>query len=100
MIGIPTGVKKRRERIMKNISACERQYSEDQPIKSMHKIITSLFLQISLNGFRNSWKPPNHKLLKRVSYKKCLHHEKHMKGIKINAHTFILCTVFDYACVG
>ena len=45
MNGIPHRGKTLRERILKNISVCEMHYSKYQLIKSMYKIITSLFLQ-------------------------------------------------------
>ena len=53
------GGKTLRERILKNISVCERHYSKDQSLKSMHKIITSLLLQKSLKVYCNSGIQPN-----------------------------------------
>ena len=47
------------EEILKNISACEIHYSKYQLIKSMYKIITSLFLQKSLEADDNSGIQPN-----------------------------------------
>ena len=49
----------------KNISVCEIHYSKYQLIKSMYKIITTLFLQKSHEAYHNS---EDTKFLKRVSY--------------------------------
>ena len=46
----------------------ELHYSIYQFIKSINKIITSLFLQKSLEAYRNSEIQSNYKFLKRVSY--------------------------------
>ena len=53
----------------KNISDYKILYSKYSLIKSMYKIITSLFLQKSLEAYPNSRIKPNQKFLKRVSYK-------------------------------
>ena len=53
MNGIPNGGKTLRERILKNISVCKIHCSKDQLIKSMCNIVTSLFLQKSLEAYRN-----------------------------------------------
>ena len=55
-----------RERILKNISVYEIHYCKYQLIKTMYKIITSLFLQNWLEAYRNSRIQPNEKVLKRV----------------------------------
>ena len=51
---ILNGRKKLRERILKNIPVCEIHCSKHQLMKSMYKIIKSLFLQKSLEVYRNS----------------------------------------------
>ena len=57
-----------RERIMKkNIFVCEKHYSEDQLIRYMYKIISSLFLQKSLKISFNLGKQAYYKLRKRLS---------------------------------
>ena len=52
MNGILNGGKALMERILKNIFVCEIHNPEYQLIKSMYKIITSLFLQKSLKVLR------------------------------------------------
>ena len=52
MNGILNGRKTLKERILKNIFVCEIHNPEYQLIKSMYKIITSLFLQKSLKVLR------------------------------------------------
>ena len=48
-----------KERILKNISVCEIHYSKYELMKSMYKIITSMFLQKSLEPYHNSGIQPN-----------------------------------------
>lgn len=48
MNGILTGGKTLKKKIIKITFVCERHYPEYQFIKSLHKIITSLFVQKSL----------------------------------------------------
>ena len=57
-----------RERILKkNIFVCERHYSEDQHMRCMYKIISSLFQQKSLKVSCNSGRQAYYKLRKRLS---------------------------------
>ena len=53
MNGILHREKTVRERILKNISICELHYFRYHFIKVMYKVITSLFLQKSLEADRN-----------------------------------------------
>ena len=56
------------ERIVKkNIFVCERHYSEDQLVRRMYKIISSLFQQKSLKVSRNSGRQTYCKLKKMLS---------------------------------
>ena len=59
MNGILNGGKTLRERILKNVYVCEIHYSKYQLRKSMYKIITSQFLQKSLEVYHNSGIQPN-----------------------------------------
>ena len=59
MNGVLNGGKTLRDRILKNISVYEIHYSKYQLIKSMHRIIASLFQQKSLGAYRNSGIQPN-----------------------------------------
>ena len=62
MNGVVNGGKTLRERILKNICVYEIHYSKYQLIKSVYKIITSLFLHKSLHSleaYRNSGIQPN-----------------------------------------
>ena len=54
MNGILNRGKILRERTLKNISVCEIHYSKYQLIKTLYKIITSLFQQKSLEAYHNS----------------------------------------------
>ena len=53
------------ERNIKKIFACESHFSEDQLLKLMYKIITSLFLQKLPQRSRNSERQPNYKISKK-----------------------------------
>ena len=53
MNGVLNGGKTLKERILKNMSVYEIHYSRYQLIKRMHKIITSLLLQKSLEAYRS-----------------------------------------------
>ena len=56
-----------RDRIMKkNIFVCKKHYSEDQLMRRMYKIISSLVLQKSVKVSCNSWKQAYYKLRKRL----------------------------------
>ena len=68
MNGILNRGKILRERIPKIFPVYEIHYSKYQLIKSMYKIITSLFLQKSLKGYRSSGIQSSEKFFKRVPY--------------------------------
>ena len=73
-----------RERIMKkNIFVCEKHYSEDQLIRCMYKIISSLFLQKSLKVC-NSGKQAYYKLRKRLLPRVFSSLEQLRKNISLN----------------
>ena len=71
MNGILKRGKTLRERIL-NIYVYEIHYSKNQLIKSMHKIITSLFLQKSLEAYRNSGIQPKSSNASKSFLKECI----------------------------
>ena len=75
----------------KNVFVCEIHYSKYQLIKSMYKIIASLFLQKSLNPFAPSFEQ---QYLENGKSKNCLHQhgkmfDKLFNDIQVNR----LCTL-------
>ena len=67
------------ERNIKKIFACESRFSEDQLLKLMYKIITSLFLQKLPQRSRNSERQLNYKISKSVLYSFLLHQSNFVK---------------------